>query len=235
MAKTIIFSLGGSLIAPENIDVKFLAAFRRVILSFVRRGRRGRGAGNRAIIICGGGNTARQYIRAARRLNPRAPADTLDWIGIEATKLNAWLVRDVFGPAAEQQLLYNPTKKIATRKRIIVGSGWKPGCSTDKDAVLAARTYGVRTIVNLSNIAYVYDRDPVRFKRAKPLRELRWPAFLKIVGSSWKPGAHTPFDPVASQLARRWGIRLVVISGSDTANVKNLLTGMEFRGTTVSA
>lgn len=224
--KTFVFSLGGSLIAPDGIDAKFLAGFRRVILRFVARG-------NRAIIICGGGNTARQYIHAVRRLNPRAPAVVLDWIGIEATKLNAWLVRDVFGGSAEQQLLYNPTKKIVTRKRIIIGSGWKPGCSTDKDAVLAAKTYGIHTIVNLSNIAYVYDRDPGRFKRAKPLRELRWPEFLKIVGSNWRPGAHTPFDPVASRLAERWGIRLVVMRGSDMTNVQNFLTGAKFRGTTV--
>ncbi len=224
--KTIVFSLGGSLIAPDGIDTKFLAGFRRVLLDFTRRG-------NRAIIVCGGGNTARTYGRAVRALNPRASDVEVDWMGIEATKLNAWLVRDVFGSAAEHQLLYDPTKKIRTRRRIIVGSGWKPGCSSDKDAVLAARTYGVDTVVNLSNITYVYDRDPNRYPKAKPRARLTWGEFQKIVGTRWVPGAHVPFDPVAARLARRWGMSLVILKGSELGNLRDFLAGRSFRGSVV--
>ncbi|MDO8560236.1 MAG: UMP kinase [bacterium] len=227
MRKTIVFSLGGSLIAPDGIDTKFLAGFRQVALQYVR-------GGNRAIIICGGGNTAREYVNAVRKLNPKATSTELDWLGIEATKLNAWLVCDVFGQAAEHQLLYNPTKKIRTGKKIIIGSGWKPGCSSDKDAVLAAITYRVDTVVNLSNIDYVYDRDPKRFKGAKPLPSLSWLKFQRIVGSIWKPGAHVPFDPIASKLATSRGIRLVIMRGSNLANLKAFLAGKKFRGTVVS-
>lgn len=223
---TIVFSLGGSLIAPDGIDTKFLAGFRRVMLQFTRQG-------SRAIIVCGGGNTARAYGRAVRRLNPRATDVEVDWIGIEATKLNAWLVRDVFGSAAEHRLLYDPTQKIRTQRRIIVGSGWKPGCSSDKDAVLAARTYGVDTVVNLSNIAYVYDRDPKRFTNAKSLPRLTWRQFQQIVGTKWVPGAHVPFDPVAARLARRWGMTLVILKGSDLGNLQNFLAGRGFRGSVV--
>ncbi|TSC77115.1 MAG: uridylate kinase [Parcubacteria group bacterium Gr01-1014_31] len=225
--KTIVFSLGGSLITPDGVDAKFLAGFRRVVLRYVR-------GGNRAIIVCGGGNTAREYVNAVRRLNPKVTSTELDWLGIEATKLNAWLVRDVFGKDAEHQLLYNPTKKIRTGKKIIIGSGWKPGCSSDKDAVLAAMTFSVDTVVNLSNIDYVYDRDPKRFKGAKPLPSLSWPAFKRIVGGVWKPGAHVPFDPVASKLARSRGIRLVIMRGSNLANLRSFLAGKKFSGTLVS-
>jgi len=234
MAKTIVFSLGGSLIAPDRIDTKFLAAFRRVILRFVQGGRRGRGAGNRAIIICGGGNTARTYAKAARTVNRTLTSEQLDWLGIETTRLNAWLVRDVFGGMAEYELLYNPTVRIHTKKRIIVGSGWKPGCSSDKDAVLAAKTYGVKTVVNLSNIDYVYDRDPRKFKHVKSLPSLTWGEFQKIVGRTWRPGAHVPFDPVASRLAHRTGLKLVIMRGSNLENLKSFLANKKFRGTLVA-
>lgn len=227
MRKTIVFSLGGSLIAPKNIDTKFLAGFRRLILDFVRRG-------NHAIIICGGGNTARLYAGAARALNAKASSTELDWLGIEATKLNAWLVRDVFGNAAEHKLLYDPTKRIKTTKRLIIGSGWKPGCSSDKDAVLAAKTYRVNTVVNLSNITYVYDRDPKKYPGAKPQPRLTWQQFQKIVGTKWVPGAHAPFDPVASTLARQSGMTLVIMQGSDLANLKQFLNGQQFRGSVIS-
>lgn len=230
---TIVFSLGGSLIAPDGIDTKFLAGLRRVILCFVAKGHRGRGAGNRAIIICGGGNTARTYAKAARTVNRALTAEQLDWLGIQATKLNAWLVRDVFGGSAEHELLFNPTVRIRTKKRIIIGSGWKPGCSSDKDAVLAAKTYGVKTVVNLSNIDYVYDRDPRKFKRAKPLPSLTWAAFQKIIGSIWRPGAHVPFDPVATRLAQKAGLKLVIMRGSNLENLKLFLADKKFLGTTV--
>lgn len=226
MAKTIVFSLGGSLIAPDGIDTKFLAGFRRVILLFVAKG-------HRAIIICGGGDTARTYAKAARAVNRTLTSEQLDWLGIQATKINAWLVRDVFGNSAEHELLYDPTVRIRTKKRIIIGSGWKPGCSSDKDAVLAAKTYGVKTVVNLSNIDYVYDRDPRKFKRAKPLPSLTWPAFQKIVGSKWSPGAHVPFDPVASKLARRLGLSLAIMRGSNLKNLEALVGGKKFCGTMV--
>ncbi len=226
MPNTIVFSLGGSLIAPNGIDTKFLAGFRRVVFDVVRRA-------SRSVIICGGGNTARTYGAAVRALNPRASDVEVDWMGIEATKLNAWLVREVFGAAAEYQLQYDPTKKIKTAKRIIVGSGWKPGCSSDKDAVLAARTYGVDTVVNLSNITYVYDRDPKRFKTARPLPRLSWPAFQEIVGTHWVPGAHVPFDPVAARLARRWGMSLVILNGSQLGNLREFLAGRRFRGSVI--
>lgn len=224
--KTIVFSLGGSLIVPDGIDTKFLVGFRRVILRFVRRG-------NRAIIICGGGQTSRTYTQALAAVTPRVTPETLDWLGICATTLNAWLVRDVFGQDAEPRLLENPTMKIRTRRRIIIGTGWKPGCSSDKDAVLAAQTYGLETVVNLSNIAYVYDRDPQRFKAAQALPQLSWPAFQKIVGSTWQPGAHLPFDPVASRLARARGIALVIMRGSDLINLQSFLSGQKFRGTVI--
>ena len=223
---TVVFSLGGSLIAPDGIDTRFLAGFRRVMQAFVRRG-------NRAIIICGGGQTSRAYTDALKRLMPGVDAATLDWLGIAATQLNAVLVRDLFGQSAEPRILYNPTQKIRTSKRIIVGSGWRPGCSSDKDAVLAARTYGVSTVVNLSNIDYVYDRDPKRFTRAKPMPSLTWLAFQKIVGRVWQPGAHAPFDPVAARLARRWSLRLVVMRGGNLENLQAFLTGRAFRGTVI--
>ncbi len=224
---TVVFSLGGSLIAPDGIDTRFLAGFRRVMQAFVRRG-------NRAIIICGGGQTSRAYTDALKRLMPGVDAATLDWLGIAATQLNAVLVRDLFGQSAEPRILYNPTQKIRTAERILIGSGWRPGCSSDKDAVLAARTYGVKTVVNLSNISYVYDRDPKRFKTATPLPRLTWAEFQNIVGRKWRPGAHLPFDPVASRLALRRDLRLVVVRGGDLKNLQAFLAGKKFAGTVIS-
>jgi len=41
MAKILVMSLGGSLIAPDNLDLNFLKKFRRLMLDYVKKGRKG--------------------------------------------------------------------------------------------------------------------------------------------------------------------------------------------------
>jgi len=227
MSKTIVMSLGGSLIAPEGIDQNFLKKFKQVILNYTRRG-------NRVILICGGGNTSRYYQKEAKSISPSISSRDLDWIGIGATRLNAELVSGIFGDAASESIIGDPSKKNKTNKKIIVGAGYLPGSSSDKDAVLAAKAFGAETVINLSNITYVYDKDPKKFKDAKPQKHMDWESFLKLVGSKWVPGAHVPFDPVASRLAYKWKMELIVMKGSNLSNLSNFLAEKKFIGTSVS-
>lgn len=220
-------SLGGSLIAPTTIDINFLKRFRSVILEYVRKG-------NRVVIICGGGNTCRDYQKAARFVNERITNRDLDWIGIASTKLNAELISGIFGDKAYESILQDPARRVPTNKLIIVGAGFEPGSSSDKDAVLAAKAFGAKTVINLSNITYVYDKDPRKYKDAQPQKQMSWKSFRKLVGNKWVPGAHVPFDPVASSLAQSWKMDLVVLKGSDLINLKKYLAGAKFRGTVVS-
>ncbi len=39
--KTIVMSLGGSLIAPDGLDIKFLKNFKKLILAYTRKGNQG--------------------------------------------------------------------------------------------------------------------------------------------------------------------------------------------------
>lgn len=227
MSKTIVMSLGGSLIAPNDIDRVFLKKFKKLILDYTKNG-------NSVILICGGGDVCRHYQKAAKTIFPKVKSIDLDWVGIAATKLNAELVSAIFGDAAYESIMFDPTKPVKTNRRIIVGAGFKPGSSSDKDAVLAAKAYGAQVVVNLSNITYVYDKDPSKFKDAKPQKTMSWAAFQKLVGTKWVPGAHVPFDPAATKLARQYKMKLVVMRGSNLTNLRNFLAGKKFQGTIVS-
>ena len=88
-------------------------------------------------------------------------------------------------------------------------------------------------VVNLSNIDYVYDKDPRKFKTAKPIQEIDWPSFRELVGSTWDPGLHAPFDPVASRLAHHAGIPVVIVNGKHLDNIENVLDGKPFKGTLI--
>ena len=224
LMETIIISLGGSLIIPEEIDTEFLKHFKSLVLKHINKGKR-------FILICGGGKTARKYQKAAESLK-KASGFEKDIIGIAATKLNAMLVKTIFEDKAVDNLVDDPTQKIKFNKPILVASGWKPGCSTDYDAVLIAENFKVKRVINLSNISYVYGKDP-KFKDAKPMKKMSWDELKKIVGTRWDPGLHAPFDPIATKKAKELGLKVVIMNGTDLKNLDNFLNGKDFKGTVI--
>jgi len=223
--KTFIISLGGSIIVPEKININFLKKFRSLILSFVKKG-------HRFIIITGGGKINREYNKAARKITKIKDRD-LDLIGIAATRMNAELIRSIFSDYAFERVVYNPTEKIRTNKKIIIGSGWLPGCSSDKDAVLLAEQFKAKEVINLFDKDYVYSQDPDKFKDARPIKKLSWPDYLKIVGTKWSPRLSTPFDPIASKLAKKLGLKVIILKGTNLENLKKCLQGKDFKGTVI--
>jgi len=223
--KTFVLSLGGSIIVPDEIDLGFLKKFRRLALDFVKKG-------DRLVIVCGGGRLARKYSEAAKRISGVSDEE-MDWIGIKATMLNAELVKSMFGSLAYENVVNEPNKKVITNKKIIIGSEWKPGWSTDYDAVLLAKQFGAQRIINLSNIEYVYDKDPKKYADAKKIDNISWDDFQQIVGTKWKPSANLPFDPIATKLAKQWKLEVVIAKGTDLGNLRDILNEKAYRGTTI--
>jgi uridylate kinase len=221
----IILSLGGSLIVPEEVDTAFLKKFKKLILSQIEKGKS-------FVIVTGGGMVCRKYQKAASEIAELTPTD-LDEIGIEATKLNSFLVKKIFKEQAYPEVATNPTKKIKTDKPVIMGSGWKPGCSTDKDAVLFAENTGAKTVINLSNVEYVYDKDPNKFSGAKKIKSLSWKQFFDIIGREWKPGMNVPFDTEAAKLAEKLSLKVVIMKGTDLNNLESFLEGRDFKGSII--
>jgi uridylate kinase len=228
MADMTVISLGGSLIAPDAVDTVFLASFHRLAADHLEAdGRR------KLIVICGGGGLARRYQAACRALSSSASNDDLDWIGIAATRVNAELVRRLFGGLCDGGVVTDPTAARKFAGRVMVAAGWKPGFSTDNDAVILARRFGAGTLVNLSNIAKVYTADPKKDPSAKPLDAVSWSEFRKIVGEEWVPGRNTPFDPAATRAAAAARLRVIFADGRDFANLAAILEGRPFVGTTI--
>lgn len=228
--KEFILSLGGSLIVPNGgIDVKFLQKFNQFIREKVADG-------CRFFIVCGGGGTARHYQQAARAvLGEDIKDEDMDWLGIHSTRLNAHIMRTIFRDIAYEKIIkhYDLIDKKAIHP-IVICSGWQPGWSTDYDAVLLAQDYGIKTVINLSNIDMVYDKDPNKYKNAKPVKKMKWDSLIQLVGTKWIPGLSRPFDPIASQLAKSIKLKVVIGNGRDLVNLNNILEGKSFKGTTIT-
>ncbi len=224
--KSFIISLGGSLIVPETgIDYLFLKKFRKLILEQIKKGQK-------FFIVAGGGATARNYINAADKIKKVADDDR-DWLGIHSTRLNAHLIRTIFRDVAHPEIIKNPTIIMPSKKKVVVGGGWKPGWSTDYVTTIIAQEYEIKKIINLSNIDYAYDKDPKKYDDAKKIKEITWKDFRKIVGSKWSPGLNMPFDPIASRKADELNLEVVIMNGKKIANLKKYLNNEKYFGTTI--
>ena len=221
-----VISVGGSIIIPEEIDVSFLRDFREVILREVEKGRR-------FALVIGGGKTCRKYQKAASELSELTNEDR-DWIGIYSTHFNAHFMRYVFKDTAHETILTDPSQFPVTDKPIIIGAGFAPGASTDIDAILVAKKFGTKTVINLSNIDYVYDGDPKTNPQAKRLERISWKEYRKIIPRDWVSGMNTPFDPTASRQAEEFGLAVVIMNGKNTDNLSRYLQGESFQGTIIS-
>ncbi|MEI8096064.1 MAG: UMP kinase [Spirochaetales bacterium] len=227
--ETTIISLGGSIIAPNQVDTAFLKAFRELVVGWLDEK-----VGRRVVLITGGGAPARVYQEAYRSVTGQADTEAQDWIGIAATRLNGALVKAVFGADCTTAVVTDPTAEFEWTSRVLVAAGWKPGFSTDFDAVMIAERFGAGTVINLSNIAQVYTGDPRKNPNAKPLERVTWPEFQRIVGTEWKPGLNAPFDPIATTKAAGLGLTVYMAAGADLPNLGKILRGQAFFGTVIS-
>ena len=229
---TKVLSVGGSIVVPNEPDTEFLSSFIQMVKSWLKEDE-----SRKLILVVGGGAPARVYQNAyksvAEKTNLSSGLNDADWIGIMATRLNAQLVKASFGDLCKNDVVYNPTEEISFSGRILVAAGWKPGFSTDNDAVLLAEKFNAKTVVNLSNIEKVYTDDPRKNPNAKPIDQISWSDFRKMVGDEWTPGKNCPFDPIASKKASECNMKVICASGKNIENIKNILDEKDFIGTQI--
>jgi len=227
-SETIVMSVGGSLIVPDQIDTNFLTNLRNVLITETAT------HGRRFIIIAGGGKTARIYQDAAGAVAELA-RDDVDWLGIHATHLNGHLLRTIFRDIAYHVMVKNPDEvlDIPGDPAVIIAAGYRPGCSTDLRAVQIAERIGASKVINLSNTDYVYTDNPHTNPNATKLEDVSWADFRKIIPADWEPGMSAPFDPIAAQEAEAKGIEVAQINGLKLDALENYLHNRPFIGTRI--
>jgi uridylate kinase len=223
-----VISLGGSIVAPSGVDVEFLRSFTRTIGGLI-----GEDDSRGFILVVGGGGPARAWQNAYRDVGETYSPEEADWIGVMATRLNAQLVKAIFAAWCGQDVVTDPSRAESMTGKVLVAAGWKPGFSSDYDAVILAERFNAKTIINLSNIEKVYTADPKIDRDARPLDRISWEDFRAMVGDEWVPGKNVPFDPVASRHAQKIGVKVICAAGRDLDNLKKIIRGDDFTGTTI--
>jgi uridylate kinase len=229
---TNVISVGGSIVAPDKVDEAYLQRFVSLIVELLREDE-----SRRFILVVGGGGPARAwqsaYRSVSRALGGTAQDSHADWIGVMATRLNAQLVKALFADYCTDAVITDPSGACPWTGRVLTAAGWKPGFSSDNDAVLLAVRFGAKTVINLSNIEKVYSADPKTYPLAKPIDSITWDGFLALTGEEWMPGKNVPFDPVASRHAKEAGLDVICARGGDLENLRRILCGKPYTGTLI--
>lgn len=231
MEKTedIIISIAGSLIFQDiGINIPFL----KDLNSFVRQTIASQN--RRFFIFIGGGHTSREYQYTAERVIGKVKNEDLHWLGINATRLNAHLLRTIFYDIAYPKVITRYDKKPSVSScKIVICAGWLPGTSTDFDMINLAKLLKVKKTYSLLNVSGIYDRDPRLFKEAKLISSLTWVDYREMIGDWWTPKREIPFDPFASKLAEHFRIKVIFLEGKNIKNLTNALGGKDFTGTVI--
>ena len=225
--ETIVMSVGGSLIVPDEIDTRFLSSLKDLIIEETAKGRR-------FIIITGGGKTSRRYVDAATTIT-KLDMEDQDWLGIHSTRLNGHLLRTIFRDQAHPVMVTNPDDilDVPVDASLVIGAGYRPGSSSDLQAVRIAERVHAAKMINLSNIDYVYTDDPKKNADAEKIEDILWEEFRKIIPEEWSANLSSPFDPVAAKRAHEAGIEVAIINGARIDALKNYIEGEDFIGTRI--
>ncbi len=168
---------------------------------------------DRAVVITGGGRTARKYVELGKELG--VSNAWLDLLGIEASRLNALLLASLLG-----ELAYTPIPRsvdevlqgLSTGKVVILG-GLQPGQSTNAVSAMIAELVRADLLINATNVDGVYDKDPSKYPDAKPLKEVSIQQLAEMLRSQdFRPGHYELLDAVALRVIARSKIRLVFVN-----------------------
>lgn len=224
--KTMVISLGGSLIVPDKIDYKFLEKFKATLQKFYKN--------YRFIVVCGGGSIARRYIQAleAERKSEKEMARA----GIRATRMNALFMMQFLGKSSNQHLPMNMEEvvhQLSKHKVVFCGAlRWEAHVTSDDNAAKLAHKLNV-PFINLTNVPGLYTADPHTHPKAKFIPQITWKDFEKIAHKiHHKPGQHFVLDQKSSTLIRKYRVPTYIL-GKDLKQFENLLNTKPFTGTVI--
>ena len=214
----IVVKIGGHVIAPQFSSRRFKA--------YATLLRKLRDEGHRIIVVTGGGEEARKFIRVAKKLG--GTEFICDIIGIDVSRLNARLLITGLGDDAypEPPITIGDLRKAFEGDKIVVVGGLQPGQSTNAVGILIAEAVGADLFINSTNVDGVYTSDPKKDVNAKKLDVVTTDELLDLtLNERLEAGGYALFDPVAIKLVERSGIPTRIVDGRNPQNIELAIRG----------
>ena len=224
--KTVVISLGGSVILPDKPDLKFIDNFKKIVRKHYKK--------YRFVVVCGGGSIARRYINSLEREGKSEKELAL--AGIRVTRMNAQLLMQIFGKEANDSLPANmeQVKNNLKKNKIVFCGALRYAPDETSDGTAAKLANFLKTdFINITNVPGLYTSDPKKNKNAKLIKSISWKNFEKIaLAIKFHAGQHFVIDQEAARTIKKNKIRTFIIG--NIKSLDNLLKEKSFTGTTIS-
>ncbi len=184
--KRILLKLSGEVLGGktgEEIDFEFVGTLVREIKKLVAKK-------VQVAVVIGGGN----FWRYRDFKDSNLDRVNSDYLGMIATIINSIALQDELraaGVKAEAMSalpiggvveIFNTRRgrKLLAEGQVVICAGGtgNPYCTTDMAAALRAGELNCDIIVKATNVDYAYDKDPKKYKDAKPLKEVSYDEVL---------------------------------------------------------
>lgn len=221
-----VVKLGGALFRREP-NVPALKEMGKSLGDFVEKG-------NQLVLVAGGGENARTYISAARKLG--AEESTCDLLGIQITRANAELLRLALGTSASTKIpvTLGDLPHLAGPGKSVVMGGLQPGQSTNAVAALAAEITRAEVLVNGTDVEGVYTEDPKKNPKAKLIRSIDAGKLLEwAMSGEVFAGRYELLDPLAIKIMQRSKVPTRFVSLEKPDNILGAMHGKDI-GTKVT-
>ena len=223
----LVIRFGGSVIASP-LNPELIGKYAELLKKL-------KGEGHSIVAVTGGGEIARQFIKAAKKLG--LAENVQDELAIKASRLVAELLQKRLSeevcpkiPASIEE-----TKDCLKSGKIVIMGGLKPGMTTDTVATLVAKEIEADMLVKATDQEGIYTKDPKKHKDAKLLKKVKIEDLEKIFEEyRHRAGIHQILDPEAIKILKELKLKVVVVNGFKPENVELAVKG-EAVGTLVEA
>jgi len=221
--KSIVISIGGSVILSDHADIAFLKKLGQILKSYSQT--------YKIYVVIGGGKTAREYIQKGRKL--QFTEETLDEIGIDITRVNAKLLTHIIR-ISNRKIPETTDDAKNMEEAIVIMGGTTPGHSTDMvGAELAEKTQAERYII-ATNVDGIYDKDPNKHPNARQLKQVTIDNLIQTYGTDWQTaGKNMVVDGPALQIIKQSKIPTYVVNGKRLEQLQKAISDQSFDGTQI--
>jgi uridylate kinase len=208
----IVLRIGGSVIAtPVNSElIKKYADMLRDLKE----------QGHKLVVVVGGGELAREFIRVAKDIGLDEPSQDEIAISVSRVFAQLFLMKVSVEGCRTVPLTVEEAKEFLAEGKIVIMGGLKPGMTTDAVAALVAEGVNADLLIKATDQDGIYDKDPRDHADAVKLDRLSFKDLSEVLAEDkHRAGIHQVIDPEAVRILKRVGIAVVVVNGFETNNV----------------
>ncbi|MCK9415145.1 MAG: hypothetical protein PHG60_01620 [Candidatus Dojkabacteria bacterium] len=209
----LVLKVGGSIMYDQLLNVNF-EVFKKIKVWYHEQEEKY----DKIVFVTGGGGLSRSVQESI--IEDIGGEDNFHSIAMSVTQTNA----AIFSSYLDDKQIFVPRTLgeayeflIDSGERVMVSGGLKMGWSTDMDAAVFADTLGTDRVFKISNIDYVYDKDPKEFFDAKPIKDMTWKDYFKIFdiveGEQHGPNRNMPISVESAQYCARKKISFLITGG----------------------